>query len=954
MDLRAFLRAVTPSTGFLVAARKVLRQEPGGRVYPAFSHTVYETHDQMAAGIERADAEAAGDCYFALASFTRGFHPSAAGKKVVRVRSNVAALRALWLDIDFKDGYAGAPQAVAAVVAFCEATKLPKPSIVVGSGNGIHVYWPLDADASPDEWQGAASALRQVGEEYGLKADWPCTADACRVLRPPGTTNRKDPANPKPVKILFASGVTHPLSAFSGASSLGTVPAYLRTSGGDVDPYAAGVGDGAAREPSRFEPAAEKCAVLDHIRATKGREQTEPEWSATLQVLKHFDDGDAWVHPLSEGHPAYNAEDTAEKWRTKLENSSGPTLCSTFEVWHPSRCAVCPHRGNIKTPVALGRAPVASAPPPQPGTPAITLNSWRPCPNGDGMERRMLDPNTNQYTWEKVLRRTISTVVATRSVVSRQYELSFAAELKGSKPIEIALPATYLGNQQKLKETMAGFGAPLMANEVMPFITLMGTWLEKLQARRAVDDVTEQLGWIENADSEQHELIGFAAGPTSYYTDGTTRNGVRTAKEFAAVAKLYVPHGKPEAWKEVAKFLAKQNNPAFMAVLASAFASPLLPFTGVSGGILSLVSRESGVGKSSAMRAAQAVWGSPTHGMNSVDDTRLSVARKLGFLRNLPAYWDELRGKKTLEDFMVLAYQVTQGKEKTRLDSSASMREVNTWQTMLIAASNESIFEYMSKSGGGSDAGIARTFEITVDPFESEKARAEVAVLFSSMDGNYGWAGQEYAKYLANNLPEVRARVEHLFTTLGMKYKMRPAERFWFAIIASLVAGAEFAGKAGLVEIDVPTLAGFLVRNVNTLRGRSTDVMSGSGARELLAAYLQDFQNDTLVMDYFVKAGQRTDRTPPPRIISPPKSGKMLVNIAEKDKRVRVMRGHFTSWLRRTRDIFYNSVRQQFRDELHETQSQSLLGGGTPFALPRSYVIELDYDVLEGTGGESE
>jgi hypothetical protein len=947
MDLQEFLETVTPS-GTHVVARKVDLTAEDGRKFSSFVHTVASTTEEATGSICR-QVKLNADIYYALASYKQGFYKittkSGREKKVIRVRENVDRLKALWFDIDFKSGYSDGAAAVTALKAFCEATGLPLPSLMVHSGNGIHVYWPLTEAVSVADWEPLAEALKQAAKDHGLKADLACTADACRVLRPPLTYNYKEPENPKLVKLLYSNGCTFDfasLSAILGKTpALSDLPSYMKSVPASFHEFTGGSGAGGFKDAC-FSTITEHCSVVKHILDTQGAEQSEPEWSATLQLLKHCEDGALWVHQVSSGHPGYIAEDTDRKWQIKVDNDAGPTLCKTFELYHSAKCLTCPFYGKIKTPLSLGtEAATADAPK------GVVLTTWRPVKNGDGMERKMFDTETNKYVWEKVLRRTVGEVHTSRSVVSRQYEMSFTANMRGSRVIEISLPSSYLGNQQKLKETMAGFGAPLLANEVNPFISLMSTWLEKLQAARAVNDVTEQLGWIENADTEKHEVIGFSCGPTSYYTDGTTRSGVRTSREFAAISKLYIPHGSAEPWTRVAGFLTKQNNPAFMAVLASAFASPLLPFTGIPGGILSIVSKESGVGKSSAMRAAQAVWGSPSHGMNSVDDTRLSVARKLGFIKNLPAYWDELRGKRTMEEFMMLAFQVAQGKEKTRLDSNASMREVNTWQTMLVAASNESVFDYMSKTASGSDAGMARTFEITVDPFVSEIGRAEVAVMFAELEGNYGWAGQKYSEYLALNHVAIRDRIEVVFTNLGQVGMMRPAERFWFAIIATLVVGSECAKKAGICEIDVRSMASFLLHNVESLRNRTEDIMIGTTPKELLASFIQNNQDKVLIVDKFPARGARTDLYTG-QIISPPKAGKLVVHLAQTDGRVRVMRSDFEGWLARVKGVFFDSVRDEFKTQLMMDTPRVSLGVGTSFALPRSRVLEMNHDITEG------
>jgi hypothetical protein len=521
--------------------------------------------------------------------------------------------------------------------------------------------------------------------------------------------------------------------------------------------------------------------------------------------------------------------------------------------------------------------------------------------------------------------------------VTRHYEIQFQASLFGSVPIIIALPSGHLGNEHKLKETMANFGTPLLGTEVKPFVKFMSTWLKKLQESQNIDEVTEQLGWIHSADDDKHAIIGFSAGTASYYTDGTERKGVRIGKEFAAIGRMYEPSGKIDPWKRVANFICEQNNPAFTSILSSAFASPLLKFTGVQGGILSIVSPESGVGKSSALKCAQAVWGSPTHGMNSVDDTRLSVARKLGFLNNLPAYWDELRGRKTMEDFMTLAFQVSQGKEKTRLDSTATMREVNTWETMLIAASNESIFDYMGAYSAGSDAGVARTYEITVEPFDSARSRAEIAMMFEALTQNYGHAGQKYARHIAMNHIAVCNLVQDVFMKVSKAADMRASERFWFAIIASLIAGAKLANDCGLTNIDTKSMGSYLMKNVTSLRARSLSSMNSSNPQELVSAYMQQHQDKALIVEE-IKVGRGGSYEPV--VIAAPAAKRIVYQVGRKQDLVRVSKTDFVRWLKESRDITFNGVAKHLKTELKMVELKTFLGLGTNFQLSRQTCLD--------------
>ena len=938
MKLSDFLKAVVPDGTFVV----------GKKNDKGFRHSIAKSQADALKVIRRF-AAGTDDIYFALASFKQGFHPDAKGKKVLRVRDNVNQLKALWFDIDFKSGLSNPTAVVAALREFSKRTGIPAPSILVHSGNGLHVYWAFTESVPLARWQPMADKLKELALGHQLSIDPVCTADPCRVLRPPGTRNYKEKASPKPVYFIYDGGKRYDPGALEvalggalptrcgavGAGDvLGPVPDYAKRTDSAVEEFSGrGVG---TFEPvtSLFGNIIEECGVSKSWVDDAGASCSEPEWTAALQLLKHCTDGEMWVHEISKGHIDYSPGATNEKYAQRLSNDAGPTLCRTLAGYRPTVCAECPHNGKIKTPLVTGvEQSIAVAI----GT---ALTSWRVNPDGRGMDRKMLNPDSMLYEWAPTLRRVFDGVTISKSDISNFYDIHFVAKLRNAVDLQIIIPAGFLGNDNKLKEAMASFGAPLRGKEVNPFKDFMGTWLEKLQDEREVNSVTEQLGWYRVG--EEKAIEGFSDGSTTYLSDGTQKLGVRCAKEFQAIGRMYEATGKKDPWLRVAAFLAKQDHAAFTATLASAFAAPLLTFTGVSGGILSIVSAESGVGKSSALRCAQSVWGSPTHGMSAVDDTRLSVARKLGFLNNLPAYWDELRGTKTMEEFCTLAFQVSQGKEKTRLDSTATMRDVNTWETMVIAASNESIFEYMGGYAVGSDAGVARTFEITVEAPKTDISRAEIAIMFETLNQNYGHAGAVYAKYLAVNHVAVKEEVAQTFIKLANYGKMKESERFWFAIVAALVSGAKFAAAAGLVNINVKTLVAYLLYNIKQLRIRSQATMLGSTPAELIAAYMQQHQDKGLIVERLIKSAGTGHS---PVILSPPRTDKIVYEFARKEGIVRVSKGDFARWLKRSQDIPFSRVSKKFKDELNTVARKTSLGIGTKWQMPRQVCLDIKVDM---------
>lgn len=146
-----------------------------------------------------------------------------------RKASNATAMKSFWADLDCGaekaktgDGYETKEDAVLALRVFCRAVGLPRP-MIVDSGGGLHIYWPLKKTISAERWKPIADKLKRATKAFGLLADQSRTADAASVLRPVGTYNRKyDP--PRRVTLLCDASDVDPnvfeatLDSFIGKS----------------------------------------------------------------------------------------------------------------------------------------------------------------------------------------------------------------------------------------------------------------------------------------------------------------------------------------------------------------------------------------------------------------------------------------------------------------------------------------------------------------------------------------------------------------------------------------------------------------------------------------------------------------------------------------------------------------------------------------------------------------
>lgn len=132
------------------------------------------------------------------------------------------SFKSLWIDVDCgpEKPYQKKDQALAAAKSFCFACKFPKPSMIIDSGGGIHLYWCFDALIDVSEWIPLSNDLKKLCELNGFGIDPSVMGDAARVMRVPGSYNFKDPNDVKLVNIIHPNDSNFKLFSANHLQSL--------------------------------------------------------------------------------------------------------------------------------------------------------------------------------------------------------------------------------------------------------------------------------------------------------------------------------------------------------------------------------------------------------------------------------------------------------------------------------------------------------------------------------------------------------------------------------------------------------------------------------------------------------------------------------------------------------------------------------------------------------------
>lgn len=857
MQTRDFLAAILPEDCYYFVASPAATGK-------GFAHTVCSSIDEMAHRIERLEADHV-EIYYATSGYREEFvdrpvHGKDGAieiRRQKRVKENVKLVKAYWLDLDVGMAEAGKaakyPDKAAAFRALHEfliKSKLPKP-MVVSSGYGVHVYWPLVSSVLPGQWRATALQLKELTVGLGLLADSTRTADEASVLRPVGTTNRKiknGVAGAVPVECLIPRE-GEPVQYVENNIFNTTILAALKTH--SIEPIDTDKSDRLKVNPTDMivpvggfqkvsaVKVADRCNQIKLFRETGG--VSEPHWYRALQIMPHTIEGEPLAHEWSKVHKEYTQEQT----ETKLAQvrTMGPTLCGTFNTANPDGCKNCPFAGKISTPLQLGML-IEEAPAPK--VKEIV----------DGEEREVELPNP-PYPFKRGSGDQSGLFIEIdQGVPVRFYPYDlFPFEIvndegkrEGSVGVRHWLPREGWRDfnvRLELIESPREFLGRMRNHFVNPengkyMVTYMDAYLRQLQDQTKIKQLHTKMGWLPDNKS-------FLLGHKLFTDKGTYPAGV-SATVSTKIVNSYHAKGEHAAWQEVVKKFDRPGLEAHLFSVLIGFGAPLFKLTG-HGGVIAAMLGDTNAGKTLSARAMASIYGNFDPFKAGKNDTFNARIERMGMLSNLPVYLDETTNIKA-EDVSELMYQISQGVGRTRLRSDSSVREAAEWSTIVITSGNRSMVGRLMEAKVDPEAELVRLFEYEVPKhkwFESE-----MSGIYDVLENNYGTAGEKYISYLvrlseADTKQRLREMGDHFSKAVGFEGK----ERFWHALVACVMYGLWCADAAGAMKFDdvnatYQRLWAWCVSQVQRQRGVVTD--SKLNSVEALSLFLNAHLADRLVV----------------------------------------------------------------------------------------------------------
>lgn len=885
-------------------------------------------------------------------------------------RSAEAALcsKAIFLDIDFK-GYADPKDVTRELSRFLSETGMPEPTAIVFSGGGLHVYWIVNEPLTPSEWLELSGCLVQATIEHNLKCDRGVTIDIARILRVPGTLNHKyDP--PVAVKLLrmrefdyLVDQLRKPLFAYKDRATMPKAVGFFEEPGTLPRAPLQGVSDLEAGVESTSDPIildtiAPVCPMIAVALADGGKDYDNPTWNMTTLISVFTSGGRADAHRMAMGHSDYTPEATDDLFDRKqadhvTKNLGWPSCASIAN--NCRHCSYCPNKALGKSPLSFGQRQsrlqaqaLVSSVAAQPGV-ATVLNIAATTPTGPGSPTGagINEPDLPQdyirsgngivqkmVLGEDGLMRMVPVLMYQMTnpwVEKNPWVLNFTTSTENGKTsnVRVALEDITTNEFRRVMQAqgiMLPFD-PKLYKEVMVF---MQSWIAKLQQQK--DRVLQSVpfGWAV-ADGK---LQGFVYGGVKY----TPLGDEAASNTDPELSRQFTPIGDIQPWKDCADMITAQGRPELDAILASSFAGPLVRFTGHAGLLMSAFSTQSGIGKSTALKAAQAVWGDPKRAVQSLSDTQNSVINKLGELRSLPIYWDELKTEKDSQSFINTVFQLTQGKEKSRLTTGIRQRAPGTWQTIMVSASNDSLMDTLRDTTRVTSAGLYRVFEFTVKPPQTGLGQIDPTVaqrMVSKMDDNFGRVGQEYAKFLGQNFVQVEQDLATMLSDLGKEVKMIADERFWISLIGTVLLGARYGNQMGFTKIDEVALKSFLLQVLAAQRAninKSVDAQTQFDIVSLVGRYLNEMRaRHTVNTDNIYSGHGRVPVGTVKLIGDHSRVEAVYAHIGHKSGVILISTTHLREWLKNhgvPRQIILTSLNR----ELGAQDVRARLGAGTIFA----------------------
>ena len=348
------------------------------------------------------------------------------------------------------------------------------------------------------------------------------------------------------------------------------------------------------------------------------------------------------------------------------------------------------------------------------------------------------------------------------------------------------------------------------AGKVIAYLADRGFWV--IADRTAKTKLAVLLSEIKiDRDIVTYSRPGWHDGVFVSPTGEVFSNGDGQSARLSEKSKLTnpTPAGTLDGWKRATSAALACPNGDFLCMgLLSGFAGCILDLMGETTSLILNFAGNTSRGKTTAQREGASVWANPERGgllvkFNTTDNAIEGIAQRAsGTLLAL----DE-GGQSGMDGgrYEKAIYNLAEGSGKSRMTSSADMRDVRSWTTCISISEEIGFADKVKRDGRKAAAGaVARCWEIDVD--DAVTLDLETIRAIDEVKMNYGHAGPVFVRHLLDrgitaDVDGLRARVkaaEREFSPSGDA----PQRRRVASAAAILQVAGELAQDADLIPAD--------------------------------------------------------------------------------------------------------------------------------------------------------
>ena len=813
--------------------------------------------DEAVANIALWDAEPETTIYFSIGSFADNKVARPDGReKIERKQIQATWFKALALDLDIggKTPYATKAEGMKAMMPALAAIGMPDP-MVISSGNGVHLYWPLTEAISKDDWEKASIAFRVALEEQGVVIDTSKIHDPSMVLRPVGTHHKKQQPW-KDVKCVADCPDYDAASLFvilkpwfdknvankkAKSSKKGTKSAILEAI---LNSHTVNI-DAVAERCNQVKALVESGGVLD----AAGRNVEEPLWRASLGLVRYATDVKDAVIKIAGKHPDFDLDDSMaklEKW-----NGTGPTTCAKFEQFCAKGCEGCPSRGKLTSPAQLSVVTETEVVTEDGEEFTFTMPKGYVIQNSQIMrevttEITTTDANGNEVAQEVVefdhvcqYEMHITGVYHDQESHKSAFKMIAKYPMTGWKETEheITVLASigkdfsgFLLNQQIYVKNAGQ--QEKVRSYLMDYLSMV-----QQQAPTGLDFVN--FGWQEDGSFMCGQtVLGSPTGATDTRLRGPASN----------FARLIGPHGERSEWIRAMDMLNLPGADNIRASVLTGTVGILGPAAGNATTIVSIYSDETTTGKSLSIIGVNSLIGSPKDLFLSQKDTANALYKMRGVLNNLPCCIDEMTAADD-KDMADMGYTLSSGREKISMTKERELREPAKWCAPTHVTSNISMYRKFENAQAGNDPLKARCLEFPQHDrtfvATREDGRSYGYDFFEIVEKHNGWAFPELVQVvLDRGGPEAVWKWSEASFNKTFGFIFEPQERFYRTLLIASWGMGRIGQALGLFPFDVKATVDFMIERVK--QTRQAAIESKSDVFDTIGQYIME-HNDRLV-----------------------------------------------------------------------------------------------------------